>query len=165
MSKRYFRKKDPSCKAEGIEWVEMTGKEFYSFVTAPENKERFFIDMDDVVLECDKETAREYRAEKDHSDYLKEQEDGWSILSLHTLEEEMGFGGESILKDETQDVEKSAILNAKRRALHAALTLLDTKSFQLIHALYLAEERKTERELASEHGVSQNAIHKRKRKF
>ena len=87
MSKRYFRKKDPNCKAEDTEWIEMTGREYYRFVTAPENKRRFFIDMDDVVLES--------------SDYLKEQEAGWSILSLHALEEEVKGGGESILRDET----------------------------------------------------------------
>ena len=57
MSKRYFRKKDPNCKAEDTEWIEMTGREYYRFVTAPENKRRFFIDMDDVVLESSEEAA------------------------------------------------------------------------------------------------------------
>lgn len=165
MSKRYFRKKDPNCKAEDTEWIEMTGKEFYRFVTDPENKRRFFIDMDDVVLESSEEAARAYRTEKDHSDYLKEQEAGWSILSLHALEEEVKGGGESILRDETQDVEAFAISSAKRRALHAALKGLDNESFLLIHALYLANERKTESEIASERGISQNAIHKRKKKI
>ena len=52
MRTRYFRKKDPFCKPEAIEWIEMSGGEYYCFVTDPKNKGRCFIDMGDVVLEC-----------------------------------------------------------------------------------------------------------------
>lgn len=50
-------------------------------------------------------------------------------------------------------------------ALQKALECLDSESYQLIYALYLADTRKTERELARDWGVSQNAINKQKRKI
>ncbi len=36
MYKRFFWMKDPKCKLEQIEWVEMTGQEFYRFINSPE---------------------------------------------------------------------------------------------------------------------------------
>lgn len=50
-------------------------------------------------------------------------------------------------------------------ALQKALTRLDSQNYQLIHALYLADNQKTEREIAQELGVSQNAINKQKKKI
>lgn len=64
MYKRYFRMKDPRCKPNEIEWIEMTGNEFYRFVNSPEGRGRHFIDMDDVVLEASEFEARSFKAEK-----------------------------------------------------------------------------------------------------
>lgn len=165
MQKRYFRMKNPKCKPEEIEWIEMTGREFYSFVHSPEGKDRHFIDMDDVVLEGTSSEARKHRAEKDHSNYLKEQEAGWSILSIYSLEGEHGCSGEEIAIDETQNVEAEAMKRIERKALISALSHLDAESRHLIYVSYLAKECKTERRLASEWGVSKNTIHKRKKKI
>lgn len=164
MYKRYFRMKNPKCKPVKIEWIEMTGREFYRFVNSPEGQGRYFIDMGDVVLESNKREAQVHRAEKDHSDYLKEQEEGWSTVSLYAIEDENGCSGEEIARDGTQDVEAKAIMHIEYRALISALSHLDAKSRQLIYALYLADTQKTERELALESGVSQVAIHKQKKK-
>ena len=51
------------------------------------------------------------------------------------------------------------------RALYAALAQLDPVSCELILSLYLSKNRKTEKELAEEQGVSQAAINKRKKKI
>lgn len=164
MYKRYFRKKDPICKPENIQWIEMTGREFYRFVNSPEGQGRYFIDMGDVVLESSKRESQVHRAEKDHSDYLKEQEEGWSTVSLYTVEDENGCSGEEVAMDETQNVESEAILRVETAALRKAITLLDLESYRLIYALYIADKRYTERELAHKLGVSQNAINKQKKK-
>lgn len=66
MHTRYFHKKDPFCKPEAIEWIEMSGGEYYRFVTDPKNKGRCFIDMGDVVLEVTEAEARDYKAERNH---------------------------------------------------------------------------------------------------
>lgn len=164
MYKRYFRMKDPKCKRDEVEWIEMTGKEFYRFINSQEGQGRYFIDMGDVVLEASKHEAQLHRAEKDHSDYLKEQEEGRSTLSIYAIEDENGCSGEEVARDETQDVEAEVIMRTETAALRKALAQLDSESYRLILALYLADERKTEREIAREYGVSQVAIHKQKRK-
>lgn len=165
LNTRYFRMKDPKCKPEEIEWIEMTGREFYSFVHSPEGRGRHFIDMDDVVLEATESEARKYKAEQNHRYYIQAQESGWSTLSIYAIEDENGCTGEEVAVDETQDVETAVILNMERKALLAALTHLDAESRLLIQDLYLSDERKTERDLAQERGVSQVAIHKQKKKI
>ena len=165
MYTRYFRRKDPKCKPENAEWIEMTGREFYDFVNSPEGQGRHFIDMEDVVLEATEAQARQYKAEQNHRYYIQSQEDGWNTLSIYAIEDEDGYSGEEAVRDETQDVEAEVILRMERRALRTALYQLDENSRILIHALYFADERKTEREFARELGVSQNAIHKQKKKI
>lgn len=88
MFKRYFRKKDPLCKTGDIKWVEMSGREYYSFVTDPENKGRWFVDMGGVVLECTEDEYKRYKAEDDHSSYILEQERRWVTQSLEHMVKE-----------------------------------------------------------------------------
>ena len=64
MHTRYFRLKNPKCRPEEIEWIEMSGREFYCFVNSPEGQGRHFIDMDDVVLEASEGETRRYKSEK-----------------------------------------------------------------------------------------------------
>lgn len=165
MRTRYFRKKDPFCKPEAIEWIEMNGREYYSFVTNPQNKDRFFIDMGDVVLECTKSEYKRYKAEDDHSSYILEQESGWITQSLEDAAREADVCREELVADLTQDVETDAIHRIEVFALRAALAQLDQQSYRLIQALYSLTNRKTERELAKEAAISQNAIHKQKEKI
>lgn len=164
MYKRYFRMKDPKCKPEEIKWIEMTGREFYRFVSSPEGQGRHFIDMGDVVLEGSKCEARVHRVEKDHSNYLKEQEEGWSTLSIYAIEDKNGCNGEEVAKDETQDVETEAIMRIETVALRKALGQLDTESYRLIHSLYLADTCKTLRQLSQESGIPVMTLQDRKRK-
>ena len=165
MYKRYFRKKDPKCKPNEIEWIEMTGSEFYRFVNSPEGQGRHFIDMDDVVLEASEPEARSFKTEKNHSYYIQTQEEGWDTLSIYAIEDKNGCNGEEVVMDETQDVEAEVMERIAHEELLSAFSRLDAESRQLIHALYLADTRKTERELAQECGVSQVAIHKQKKKI
>ena len=161
MYTRYFRRKDPKCRPEEIEWIEMSGKEFYRFVNSSEGQGRYFIDMGDVVLEASKREAQIHRAEKDHSDYLKEQEEGWSTLSIYA--DEYGYSGEEIIADEAHDVEAEAIMRIETAALQKALTRLDSQSYQLIHSLYLADTRKTLRQLSQDSGIPIMTLQDRKR--
>ena len=34
MARRYFRKKDPAAQESNPEWIEMSGQEFYRFITS-----------------------------------------------------------------------------------------------------------------------------------
>ena len=164
MYKRYFRMDDPKCKQDEIKWIEMTGSEFYRFVNSPEGQGRYFIDMGDVVLEASEAEARSFKAEKNHGYYIQAQEDGWSVLSLYAIEDKNGCSGEEVVRDETQDVEAEAIRRMETAALRQALEYLDSESRQMIHALYLADTRKTLRQLSLENGVPVMTLQDRKKK-
>lgn len=165
LHKRYFRKKDPACSPEEIEWIEMPGKEFYRFITSPEAEKHHFIDMGDIVLETTETQAQKYREEINHSYYIRTCGEGHAPLSLYSVEDRNGCSGEEVAIDESQDVEYEAIKRIEAQALYAALAKLDPVSCKLILSLYLSKECKTERELAEELGVSQAAISKRKKKI
>lgn len=162
MPKQYFRKDDLSNPDS---WVKMSGKEFYQFVRDPQNQGRYFIDMGDVVLECTEAEYKQFKAEDDHSSYILEQEAGLTTLSLESPALEDGLHIEEFIADITQDVEAEAVQRIETAALFIALSQLKAKDYRLIYALYLADDIKTEREVAQLNAVSQNAIHKRKKKI
>ena len=150
---RYFRKKNPTSGTADVEWVEMSGEEFYSFVTAPENRNRYFIDMGDVVLECSKAEYKKFKAEDDHSNYILEQEDGWSTISLNILEQQEFVNSMETIVDTNPSVEEAAIQGVLMQELHKALCQLPVQDYRLIHAVYLASPRKTIRQLSAESGI------------
>lgn len=78
MNTRYFRLKKAECGSKKVEWIEMTGREFYHFIKSPEGQSRHFIDMGDVVLEATEAQARQYKAEQNHHCYILAQEEGWN---------------------------------------------------------------------------------------
>ena len=108
--------------------------------------------------------ARSFKAEKNHGYYIQAQEDGWSVLSLYAIEDKNGCSGEEVVRDETQDVEAEAIRRMETAALRQALEYLDSESRQMIHALYLADTRKTLRQLSLENGVPVMTLQDRKKK-
>lgn len=165
MAKQYYIKKDPSASDSDIEWIAINGKEFYQLITSPTGKGRYFIDMDDFIIETSEADYKDWRKEKDHSDYLREQEMNIQVLSLSSdVFPESGSGNE-IVPDETTDTEEQAIASIARKALSVALGMLDAESYFLIDSLILSENRKSERDVASEFGLSQNAVNKRKNKI
>ena len=163
MARQYFRKRDPSAQIP--EWIEMSGREFYQFVTSPEGQGRYFIDLDDYVLETSKEEYTSWRRDKDHSDYLKEQEANCVIFSLYSdLIAEYG-NGESVLTDRPIGSENQISEYAKYKALHSAFASLDAESYELIYSLYLGEEPKSLRKLSKERGTPVMTLQNRKKKI
>lgn len=70
MAKQYYIKKDTTISGADIEWIAINGKEFYQLITSPAGKGRYFIDMDDFMIETNEEDYLDWRKEKNHSDYL-----------------------------------------------------------------------------------------------
>lgn len=165
MYKRYFRKRDPNCPVNKTEWIEMTDMDFYQFINSPEGKSRYFIIWDDLVIEASKEQYDDWLREAEHRKYLRQFENGYSTISLYSDLTKEDKEKEEQVSDPTVDVEYSAMENIRQNALLAALRHLDYQSFYLIYSLYLARHTKTEHELAKEVGISQQAVHKRKRKI
>ena len=165
MYTRYFRKKDHPCDPETVEWIEMSGREYYQFITNPGNKGRLFVDMGDVVLEVTEAEARDYRAEMNHNYYIRTWESRWSTVSLYASEDAKGCSGEEVAVDYTQDVEAEVLMRLDSAAVRMALSQLDEASYQLIYALYLAKERKTVRQFSQENSIPVMTVENRKRRI
>ncbi len=167
MTRRYFRKKDPETQQAKPEWIEMSGQEFYRFITSPAGRGCFFIDMEDVVIEAPKEVYEEWRREQAWKNYHQNQATkiGVKILPLNSDEVSERGSGADVIPDETVHVEEDAILSSEIHDLYAALSQLDPASYQIIYSYYLAEDHKTESQLAEKLGISQSAVHKQKKKI
>lgn len=165
MAKQYYVKRDPSATGNDIEWNALTGQAFYHLITSMAGKGRYFIDMDDFLIEASQEEYIKWRQEKNHSDYLRSWELEHPQLSLYSDAIGECGNGEEAIPDEEIDVEELVLHTMECNALRAALEQLDTADYCLIHAMYLVENQKTERSLAHENGVSQNAIHKQKKRI
>lgn len=167
VAKRYFRKNDPAAQESNPEWIEMSGQEFYRFITSPAGRERFFIDMEEFVIEAPKEIYEEWRREQSRKSYHYNQamKLGVKVLSLNSDEISEKGDGEDVIPDETVYVEEDAILSSEIHDLYAALSQLDHASYQLIYSYYLAEDHKSESQIAEELGISQPAVHKQKKKI
>lgn len=167
MARQYFRKRDPHAHGPNTEWIEMSGQEFYQFVSSPEGRGRYFIDLDNIVIETPKEMYKEWHREQFRLNYWAEQKtkDGVVFLSLDSDAIAEHGTGEDVIPDPTVCVEDEVLLLTELEPLRAALAQLDQPSYQLIYCLYLAKNRRTERELAQEFGISQAMINKRKKKI
>lgn len=83
---------------------------------------------------------------------LPSREDSYERL----LEQDAQFG------EDTISVEDQALKNLQFQQLHKALTVLSDDERDLIERLFFREQ--TEREIAKEYGMSQNAINKRRKR-
>ena len=162
MAKQYYIKKNPLSVGLDIEWIAINGEEFYQLITSPAGKGRYFIDMDEFMIESTEAEYKDWRREKNHSDYIREQEAQVQFLSLH---DNSDSSQRELISDMTASTEELAMDSIVRKALNEALCTLDDESFILIDALILGQNRKSERDLASEFGLSQKAINKRKHKI
>ena len=61
MAKQYYIKKDPSAIGSDIEWTAINGKEFYQLITSPAGKGRYFIDMDEFMIEATEAEYKDWR--------------------------------------------------------------------------------------------------------
>ena len=165
MAKQYYIKKDPSVDGPNVEWIAINGKEFYQLITSSAGKGRYFIDMDDFMIEANEAEYTDWRRERNHQNYLREQESGLQTISLHSDMPTENGSGEEFVSDETANTEELALKSIVQKALLAALNTLDTESYLLIDSLILSDDRKSERELALQFGLSQKGINKRKNKI
>ena len=119
------------------------------------------------MIEALKEAYEEWRKERSRKNYRQNwvMKIGVKVLFLNSDEISERERGEDVISDETVHVEEDAILSSEIHDLHAALSQLDPASYQIIYSYYLAEEHKTESQIAEELGVSQSAVHKQKKKI
>ena len=167
MPRRFFRKKNPFAHDTDDTWIEMNGNEFCKFVSSPEGKGRYFIELDEYVIEAPKEIYDEWHREKEWNRRqmkLKEAK-GIETISFQGTNISRFGQGEDVTPDPIVDVEDDVICLTEIKRVRAALSQLDDSSRWLIQNLFLDRDCKSEREMAVILGISQGALHKRKMKI
>lgn len=161
MKTRYFRRKQNS---DAVEWIEMSGAEYLDFVRDPENKDRFFLNMKNVVLECSKEEDLQSRTEKRRSDYLAESKKGWTIISLFAQVDKESTG-EEVIPDPDADVEENILHTLAVQRVREVVDALPEEDAALLRALYLQTPPLTLRAYSEKTGIPVMTLHYRKEKL
>ena len=162
MAKQYYIKRDPSASGADIEWIAINGKDFYQLITSPAGKGRYFIDMDGFMIESTEAEYKDWRKERDHSDYLHKQESQVQLLSLYGCEDDSQ--GDSI-PDMDVSTEETALHSLELQELTKALKMLDDDEYSLIYALFLSQNCKTQSQLSSRLGLTQAGISRQKKRI
>ena len=162
MAKQYYIKRDPSASGADIEWIAINGKDFYQLITSPAGKGRYFIDMDGFMIESTEAEYKDWRKERDHSDYLHKQESQVQLLSLYGCEDDSQ--GDSI-PDMDISTEETALHSLELQELTKALKMLDDDEYSLIYALFLSQNCKTQSQLSSRLGLTQAGISRQKKRI
>ena len=167
MANKYFVWKNVPQESQNIEWLEMSGKEFYQLLKSPAARGRYFIDMDDFIMEVPKAEHDKWHREKERLNYREKklQERGFTVISLYSYAISENGCGEDVIPDDMVYVEEESLLNAEVKDLYSALEKLDRASCQLIYDLYLAKEPKSLRQLSRETGIPVMTLQDRKKRI
>ena len=173
MKKIYLVKKDPAAEGQD-NWITMNGYEFAMFMKTPEGQARKdnFGQLDAcseddniIVMECGAEKAKEWRADKDRRDYLKECENasGFITFSYSAIYSEEGeISGEDMLPDDSCDIEEEIVHKMLLQEMRKAISSLTAEEIELINALFLDENPLTEGEFAALHNEKRSTVNSRK---
>ena len=167
MKKQYFRKKEISSVDNDFEWIQMSGQEFYQFITSSDGRGRYFIDMGNIVIEAPRDIYKDWHKEHSRQQYRNKQIKKLRpiVMSLYRTDSFAYANGETVIPDNSINIEDEVIRTFDIDALHIALLSLDPISYHIIYSYYLAKDCKSEQEISTELGISQPALHKRKKKI
>lgn len=123
---------------------------------------KYYWIIDGKYYEVSKETYQKFKREYDHARMLQRYENEVYVFSLDTMatEETTGY---DVIADLGVNVEETAVHNLMIEKLRDTMKKLDDEELDLIKQIYVDE--KTQREIALELGISQNAVNKRKIKL
>lgn len=127
-----------------------------------EDSARCFWMFGGMLLEVPAEIYIKMNREKSRHQYLKELSKRFGEFSYDSLATDE-FDGEMILVDNKSDVHQIVEEKLLVDKLHHALDMLTEEENKIIQALFF--EELTERQYATEQGVSQTTIHKKKQRI
>ena len=100
---RYFVRKYPDSRE--VEWLEMSGTQFYAFIKSPESANRRFANMGDFTIEMPADQYESWERDRKRCAYLNDMESSVTILSLQEEHQPEGGSREENIYDPTVDVE------------------------------------------------------------
>lgn len=120
---------------------------------------RRFLSLHGMLMEVSEEAYKAFYKEQRRQKYLKERSTDNGDISYDMLTTDE-FNGEDILVDTVADTQGQAERNLLVDKLRQTLTLLTEDERQLLQMVY--SSRFTERSIAAQLGISQNAVNKQK---
>ena len=116
---------------------------------------KYYWIIDGKYYEVSKETYQKFKREYDHARMLQRYENEVYVFSLDAMatEETTGY---DVIADLGVNVEETAVHNLMIEKLRDTMKKLDDEELDLIKQIYVDE--KTQREIALELGISQNAV-------
>lgn len=169
----YLVKKDPDCKKEHVEWIQMSGKEFYQFIHSQKGRGRYFIHLtddvsyeaDEIYIEAGKSEYQEWYKEARRHRYLTDGRDGVSILPLEILMGNEGYLLLDALMEQNTAFEEECAEQDELERLGTIIRSLESEERELLEILYLNGRVYTEQEAANILGVSRDVVKRRKKKI
>lgn len=127
------------------------------------NREKYIIKIDDVLVEVSREVYDAYYSVERHLRTLDEKDERNGTVQYSNLDTKETLGVEMLQDLTAETVEDEALLRVLSERLHQCLSLLPVSDQKLIRAIYFMNL--TEREYASQIGISQKGVNKRKHKI
>lgn len=150
-------------------YKQLTGQALYAYLKSEEGKKKYFDvwkdDDRDVMIgvEVPPERAKRYAAEQRRRRYvkavMKELDISITSLDIITDAETESFNGEQILPILSVNLEEDLMDKFEREELHKAIQKLTKEEQKLIFQHYF--DNRSETELSTEYGISQQAISKK----
>lgn len=123
---------------------------------------KYYWIIDGKYYEVSKETYQKFKREYDHAKMLEEYEREVHVFSLDAMATNEATGYD-VIADSNVNVAETAVHNLMIEKLRDIMQKLNDEELDLIKQIYVNE--KTQREIAAELGISQNAVNKRKIKL
>lgn len=169
----YLVKKDPDCKKEHVEWIQMSGKEFYQFIHSQNGKGRYFIHLtddvsyeaDEIYIEAEQSEYQEWYKEARRHRYLTDGKEGVHIMSLDILIGNEGYLLLDTLAEQNTAFEDISANQDELEQLRGVIRCLEPEEQELLEILYLNGKFRTEQETANILGVSRDVVKRRKKKL
>lgn len=144
---------------EDGKYIEISYEEYQKL--QKETKRRFLL-VQGMFMEVSEEDYASINREESRKNYCKKLSVKYGEFSYDALTTEE-FNGADILVDDKQEVLEIVEKNIIMDKLQTVLGMLTEEEQRLIRALFFDEL--TERDVAKRYGISQAAVHKRKKKI
>ena len=170
MKRTYLVKKDPHMPMREDNWIIMNAYEFHEFIKTDEGRKRRadFGQMDGygkddtiIIVECGKEAARKWRAEKDCRDYVEGRKKKTKYICnnlLYLSDFSRNHVQNAFFSDECYDMEEEVWDSMEREKLYEAVGKLAPLEKKLIMKLFCAEHPKSEEEIGRMLGISRQTV-------
>jgi len=170
MTTKYLAWKDANCNGNNIEWLELTGREFYALIKSPAGKGRYFIRLyDDIGFECNEiyieatlSGYRNWRVDENAHNYLKRINKDYETFSLDAPIDSEENTLHDLVGCDQPSVEDDVLGKFEMERINFALESLSPDERFIIDSYYLVTQ-KTDDDIAHEIGISHQAINKKRK--